>query len=819
MLDRAAAHLKYSLRLLARSPLFAICAVSSLGIGIGANTAIFSVANALLFAPTPGVREPGRLVDIGRTTHGRGFDTVSYLTYADLRSATPLFESLYAVRIEPLPLGLGGISREPGAEIAYGEQVSASYFDVLGLTPSAGTFFRTAEEDLSTPLRKVVLSHGYWQRRFSRDPAWVGRSIVLNGAPFTIVGVGPEGFRGTTVLSPDLWVPVTAYTRGLPDEASLRHRENVSYMMTARLKPGVSVAQADAQAASVMQGLAARYPEAYRGRGLVVMASSRVPGEIGGFVTPFLLALMGVVGLVLLVACTNLAGLMLARATSRTREIAVRLALGASRTSLAGLLVTESLVLFGLGAIAALVVGHALTSAMMAGLGAAPLPVTLDLSLDWRVALFTGALALVTSLLTGLGPALHGTRANLVPDLKSDNNAPRPQRLRQVFVTAQMAFCLSLVLVAGLFLRAMTKATAIDAGFDVDRISVASVDLGHGGYPEDRLYAVADEIRVRLAAIPGVEGAAISGMIPLEGSGFGFGDLRKLGADQELPVDADWSIISPEYLAVVGLPLSEGRNFTSAERAGSPRVAILNEHFARRAWPTGGAVGSVLENGDLRPGREATIERLTIVGVAKDAKYRWLGEAPRAFMYVALAQNPWDRAQFFLRHDETTGLQAPVRRALAEYDANLPLQRVQRLREYADLGLLPQKLAASISGMLGAVALLLAAIGLYGVTAYAVASRSREIGIRLALGATGSGVMRLVLGRGLKLVAIGGAIGLAVAAGLAQLLSGLLFGVSPLDPAAYVTTVVVLGLVALAATYVPARRAAAVDPLTAIRTD
>jgi predicted permease len=436
------------------------------------------------------------------------------------------------------------------------------------------------------------------------------------------------------------------------------------------------------------------------------------------------------------------------------------------------------------------------------------------------VATFTAGLALVTGVLTALGPALHGTRAGLVPGLKADQAAPRSQRLRHLFVAAQMAFCLVLVLVAGLFLRAVTRAADIDAGLDVDRLTVASVDLGHGGYPEERLPVVAEEIRTRLAAIPGIDAVAVSGMIPLEGSGLGLGGLRVPGASGALAdIDADWGIISPEHLPAVGMPLAAGLNFTAADRAGSPRVALVNEHLARLAWPGDSAVGQVLETGDFRPGREQTVERLTVIGVTRDAKYRWLGEAPRAFLYVPLAQYPWGRTQFFLRHDGVGGLEAAVRRVLAAYDRNLPVTRVQALRAYADLGLLPQKLAASVSGWLGAVALLLAAIGLYGVTAYAVAARRREIGIRVALGATGPGVIRLVLKRGLMLVAIGGAIGLAGAMGLAQLLSGLLFGVSPLDPAVYLATVGILGLVALAATWLPARRAAKVDPVAAIRAD
>ena len=819
MLDRLAHHLKYSARVIARSPVFAVTAVLSLAIGIGANTAIFTVANGLLLAPTPGVREPGRLVDIGRTQGGRGFDTVSYQTYADVRDGSPIFDGIFASRMEPMALSLAG---DDGAEVANGEQVSASFFDVLGLVPAAGTFFRSAEEDPATPLRKVVLTHGYWQRRFGRDPSVVGRTVTLNAASFTIVGVGPEGFHGTTIVSPDVWVPINAHTRGFPSLEMLRSRESAAFIMTARLRPSVSIPQAHAHVSAVMARLAEQFPEPYRNRGLAVAPSSRVPGEAGEFASVFVIALAAIVGLVLLVACTNLAGLLLARATSRSREIAVRLALGASRASVAGLLVTESLVLFGAGALAGVVVARVLTSAMASALGAVPFPLQLDLEIDWRVVMFTVGLALVTGVLTGLAPAVQGTRKGLLTDLKADKSSPRSQRLRNVFVTGQMALCLVLVLVAGLFLRALSKAAAVDPGFVVEGMTVASLDLGHGGYPEARLPVVAEDVRARLAAIPGITAAALTARVPLDGSGMGLGELRPAGTTgRDASIDADWDAVSPEYLPALGLPLAAGRNFTGADRVGAPRVAIVNQHLARATWPGQNPVGKLLEYGDFRPGREQSIERLTVVGVARDARYRWLGEAPRPFIYVPTAQAPMGRSHVILRHarDGQLNLQAAVRRALRDYDANLPLVRLQPLTDYAQAGLLPQRLAASIAGSLGTVALLLAAIGLYGVMAYAVASRSREIGIRMALGADAPSVVRLMLARGLKLVVIGGVVGLAAAAGLAQLMSSLLFGVSPLDPIAYAVTIGLLAAVAVVATYIPARRASRIDPLGALRTE
>jgi len=809
----------HTLRLLARTPLFTLTAVVSLAIGIGANTAIFTVANALLFAPTAGVQDMHRLVDIGRTTEGSGFDTTSYPTYTDLRARQTVFENVYATRMEPQPISLGGAD---GAERIYGEQVSASYFDVLGVQPAAGTLFHTDEEQLGVPLRKVVLSHAFWQSRFAGRVDVVGQSITLNGESFVVSGVGAKGFRGSTVMSADVWLPFTAYVRGLTNEATMRGRENNWLTMAARLKPGVSLAQAQAFLKSFSEDLRREHTEVYSRIAFVATPASRVPGIGTQYVAPFLAVLMGVAGLVLLVACTNLAGLLLARAAARSREVAVRLALGASRMALVRMLMAETLALCAAGSAAALVLASWITKTMAAALTAVPFPLAIDLSLDWRVMAFTAGVAAVTTCLAGLAPALQSSKSDLVQDLKSDASAPRRQRLRHVFITAQLASCLVLIVTAGLFLRALGAATYVSPGFDVAPIEVGGLDLALGGYTDAQAPAVAESIRGRFAAIPGIEAVGVARMVALDGGGLGLGALRRRGASApEDVIRTDWNVVSPEYFGAIGLPLVGGRNFSPADRDGAPRVAIVNERFARMVWPGESAIGQILENGDFRPGRDPQLRLLTVVGVARDAKYRWIGETPAPFIYVPFAQEPMREVKYFLRR--AAGYQAPlepsVRAALKAFDPNLPLVGMQSLQSYADLGLLPQRLAASIAGSLGTVALLLAAIGIYGVTAFAVTSRTREIGVRIALGADRTRVMRMVLWQGARLAAIGGAIGLALALGAAQLISSLLFGVSPLDPLTYVATVAVLGAVTLAATLVPARRAASIDPLTALKSE
>jgi len=811
-------HVRHAARQLRRTPAFALAAVASLAIGIGANAAIFSVADALLLAPTPGVRDAGRLVDVGRTTDGQGFDTVSFPTYRDLAARSDLFDGLYALRVEPTALSLGAAD---GAERVFGEQVSASYFDVLGLVPAAGSFFRTAEETVGVPLRKVVLTHAFWTERYAADPGVVGREIRLNGDLFVIVGVAPRGFRGTTVLTPDLWVPITAHARGFFDDEALEGRQNHGFVMGGRLRPGVTVSQARAGLSTFAAQLADAHPESYRREGLTAAPMSRVPGEAGEFAGPFVSVLMGLVGLVLLVTCTNLAGLLLARATARRSEMAVRLAIGASRRSLVGMLLTETLLIFALGTLAALGVARVVATAIGGVIATLPVPIELDLGLDVRVLVFTVLLALVTGLLTGLAPALQSTSAELQGDLKSDASAPRRQRLRQVFVGAQLAFCLVLMVLGGLLWRALDTAAEIDPGMNVEAIQVVSADLGLGDYPAPERTAATDALRDRLASLPGVTAVGYSRHIPLEGSRIGLGGLRLPGqTDPATYIDADWAIVSPDYLDTLGIPLVAGRGFSGADRDGTPLVAIVNERFAATVWPGANPVGQVLENGMFRPGDQDGINRITVIGVARDAKYSWLGEAPTAFVYVPYAQYRPREVHFFVRHggrEVPAGFEALVRGVFKAFDPDLPVIRQAPFAQYAGLGLLPQRLAASLAGALAAVALLLGAVGVYGVTAYAVANRTREIGVRVALGADRGGVLRLVLRQALGLAAVGGAVGLLLALGLAQLIRSLLFGVSPADPWTLAGTVGLLLVVTLAASLGPARRAASVDPVRALR--
>ena len=820
MRHRLAKDLRHAARGLRRDPVFTAAAVLSLAIGIGANATIFSAASGLLLSPMPAVRDPHRLVDVGRTTRGEGFDTVSYRTYADLRDTTDVFDGVFAHQFEPRPVSLGG---PDGAERIYAELVSASFFEVLGVTPAAGVFFRGDEEQLDVPLRKVVLSHGFWRRRFAADSSLVGGAIVLNGDAFVVSGVAPAGFQGTTVLAPDIWVPLTSYARSMPQANLFRVRENVWLTMGARLKPSVSLEEAQESVSALAARLATEFPDAHGGHGLVVAPTSRLPGQAGAFVAPFLGILLALAGLVLLVACANLAGLLLARAATRTREMAVRLALGASRAALARLLIVETLLLFVAGAAGAGLLARWTTAALAAVLTSLPVPVAADLSPDWRALLYTAVLALATGLATSLVPAWQTARLDLRGDLGQPGLTPRRRRLRQAFVAAQIAGCFVLVAVAGLFLQALHAASTVDTGLAVDRIDVASLDLSLAEYPEEQWPAIAEDLRARFGALPGVEGTGTARMIPLSGSAMGLGAVRTPGdASPGGNLPADWNVISPGYLTAVGVPVLRGRDFTPADRDGAPEVAIVNASFARLAWPERDPIGRTVEAGDFRPGQES-IRVLTVVGVTPDTRSRWIGETPGPFIYVPLAQNPMPEVHYFLRReaDATVALSltAPIRAVLRDVNPNLPLISLTPFRQYADLGLLPQRLAATIAGLLGGVALLLAAIGVYGVVAHMVASRTREIGVRVALGADRSRVRRLVFRQGVGLAIGGNAAGLAVALGAAQLVRSLLFGVSPADPMTLAATFVLLTGVAFAACLAPARRASRLNPIDALKAE
>jgi len=821
MFDSWLQDLRYAVRLLRRNPLFALTAVLSLAIGIGANTTIFTIANALLFKPPLGVADASRLVDVGRSQDGQGFDNGSYSNYLDIRARNTVFSGIYAYRLGPEPMSLRG---KDGAERIYGEMVSTNYFNVLGTPPHIGRLFTSddSEQPAATPL--AVLSHRFWMRRFNGDPAIVGQTLVLNGRPFMVIGVTPEGFHGTTVLTSDLWVPVNMVgelASRLPP-AILTSRESAWLVMGARLKPGVTVGQAQAELANIGRALEQEFPDANRGKGLRVVASSPVPGD-GAPVAAFMAVLMAIVMLVLAIACANVAGVLLARATTRRREIAVRLAIGAGRGRLIRQMLVESTLLFLIGGSGGLVLARLMTGALLSLLPAVPLPIDVTLALDGRAVVFTLTLSLVAAILSGLAPAFHASRAEVVGALKSGTQGG-PERiwLRHAFVVSQVALSIVLVVGAGLFARALQRASEIDPGFDPHGVELATLDLSLGGYTADTGRVFARELIRRVRETPGVQAAALSAVMPLGDRGIGLGGLAVPGVEPRNGrrfFDVDWNVITPGYFATMKMALLTGRDFSDADREGTPSVVIVNETAARQWWPRQDALGKTLLQETGRPDAPDAVRTLTVVGVARDSKYRNLGEDPRPFVYVPIQQQYMSRTVIAARSAHGQRLAGELRALLASMNPNLPIVQALTFDAYSQLGLLPQRIAASVAGSLGLVGVLLAAIGIYGVTAYMVSSRTREIGIRMALGAERASVVRMVLRQGLTLTMIGAAIGLAVAAAASRLLGSLLFGVGATDPLTFIGSTLLFFVVGAAACYVPARRATAIGAMDALRYD
>jgi len=809
---------RFAVRLLRKSPLFTLTAALSLAIGIGANTTIFSIANALLLRPLPGLLAPERLVDLGRTTRGEGFDTVSHPYFRSVRERATTLEGVYAYRLEPTPMSLGG---RDAAERVYGTMVSGNYFTVLGTRAAYGRTLEDRDDQAAGANPVAVISHELWERRYNSDPGIVGQAILLNSHPFTIVGVAPRGFQGTTVLRSDLWLPLSMTAEAIPRNPSgLTSRRAVWLVMGGRLKDGVSIPQAQAEMQAIASGLVREFPDDYRDRGIVVAASALVPGRIN-IVAGFMGLLMAIVGLVLLIACVNVAGMMLARAAARRREIAVRLAIGAGRGRLIRQLMTEAVVVFAAGGAIGVVLSRWLTSLCLGLLPALPVPIGLEIPTDWRVLGFAIGLSLLTAVLSGLAPALQASGANLVPALKTEgmDSGRSRLRLRSVFVVGQITMSLLLVIAAGLFLRALQHAASLQPGFDQERVDVVTLDLSIAGYREEAGRVFVHDMLQRISVLPGIESATASVDLPLDGGRMGLGAVRIPGRPEgQDGVDADWNVVEPGLFQTLRMRLVGGRDFSQSDTRTSPRVAIVNEAFARRAWPgrpEHDALGQRLLV-DTESGSNATV---TVVGIAADAKLISLNDAAEPYIYVPLAQQNMSTLSLLVKTTGEASAIPQVRALLREMNPNLPLTMALPLREVTAIGLVPQRIVASVAGSLGIVGLVLAAIGIYGVTAYAVSRRTREIGIRVALGADEGRVLRLVLREGLILAGIGVAIGVALAALGSTLVESLLYSVRGLDPLTFLGACLLFALVTLTATYIPARRAARIDPMVALRAE
>lgn len=811
--------LRHAARVLAKSPGFAAVAVLSLGLGIGANATIFSFLNAIFLRPLP-VQDPDRVVAVFTSDFsGPPYGGSSYPDYLDFQTRTDAFAGLAAYTVAPMSLSEGSQT-----DRVFGELVTANYFAVAGLQAARGRTFRPVEDEGRAAAPAIVVSDGFWRRRFGADPALVGRSVTLNGHAFTVVGVAPPGFTGMMRgLAVDLWVPMTM-AGAIPSSDKLDGRGNRWLLLLGRLKPGMTAEAAQAQLAVLAAQLQAAYPDNWtdvkkKQRVITVVPESRARlfPEARGAVLGFLALLLSVVGLVLLMACTNVASLLLARANARRREMAVRLSLGASRGRIVQQLLTESLMISLLAAVVGIVVAVWATDLFMAFRPPVPIPVALDVRLDFRVLGFTMLLSLLTALLFGLAPALQASRPELLPALRDGSagggRADSRWSPRRLLVAAQIAMSLVLLIGAGLFLQSLGNAHRIDLGFESANLLLLSLDVRLNGYDDARGQKLYEQLLERADALPGVRSASLATELPLGLGGRRRGiSIEGYEAQSGEDMGVHTSTVGPDYFRTMGIPLMRGRDFTAADRAGAPGVVVVNEAFARRYWPDQDPIGKRVTQGN-RSGTPAEV-----VGVVKDGKYVTLGEDPTPFFYVPFLQRYESEATLHVR---TTGdpraLVEAMRREVRALDPSLPVFDVKTMTDHLGLSLLPARLAGSVLGLFGVVALGLAAVGIYGVMAQAVRQRTRELGVRVALGARPSDLLSMVLAQSMRVALLGLAIGLVAALGLSRLVTSLLYGISPVDPATFVAIPALLAAVAMLASYVPARWAMRVDPMVALR--
>jgi predicted permease len=811
--------LKYAARMLVKAPGFTAVAILSLALGIGANTAIFSLINAVLLRPLP-VSDPSSLVSVSQTDQRNpGNLPVSDLNFRDLRAQNTVFTDMAGFAFAQVNYSAGSEALPIPAQV-----VTSNYFSLLGAQPALGRGFLPEEETKATAV--AVVSQGFWERTLGSDPSIVGKTITLNRTPFTVVGVAPKNFSGTLLGGgPSVWVPRSMHLVVQPGFDWYDQRRGLFLFTFGRLKPGVTIEQAQANLRTVFGNLEQIYPVDNKGRSAVAVplleARLNPNGRGPNVVVQLSSVLMSVVGIVLLIACANIANLLLARAGKRRREVAIRLALGAKRMRLVRQLITESILLSICGGIAGLFVAYWSLSALVAAKLPLPFPVDDSLTIDPRVLAFTAALSILTGLLFGLVPALQASKPDVVPVLKNELVPAAAGRrgltalvtFRQALVMLQVALSLTALVAAGLFLRDLLHAQRIDPGFVTSGVLIANVNLGREGYTKERAELFYDQVVEKVAALPGVEGAALADGAPLAG-----GFLRSVfpeGADTTTKdrILIQVSDVSPGYLRTIGIPLVQGRDFTRNDNETSPKVVIVNQTMAEQFWSGQDPIGRRFKFfGDD--------DYSTVVGVARNAKYNGVAEQPLPFIYLPLKQSFVPAATLHVRTSgDASGLAAPVRAAVRELDPTLTLFNVRTLEDQIQQSLQPQKMNVVLLTGFGLLALLLAAIGLYGVASYSVAQRTREIGVRMALGAPPASVLRLVLGNGMVLVAIGLAVGLVASYFVASALGALVVGINPHDPLTFAATPVLLGVVALLASYMPARRATRIDPLLALRTE
>jgi putative ABC transport system permease protein len=802
--------LRYGARMLLKNPGFTLIALFTLALGIGANTAIFSVVNAVLLRPLP-YHESDRLVMLSANEKDGVLGNTGYTTFLDWRERSRSFERLGVVR------DWGGTLTGRGEpEVIRGLRVSADYFKLLGASPTLGRDFRS-EEDRPDTRYVVVISHSLWQRRFNSDPQAVGKQLILSDQTFTIIGVMPPGFVDLLASNfygnqaAELWAPV-----GYDITQPFACRDCQHLKAIARLKPGVSLAQAQTEMSAIMDVMQLEHPKIYATHEIYI---TRLQDQFVGTIRPALYLLLAAVGLVLLIACANIASLLLARTSERAREIAIRLALGARRGRITLQLLLESLLLSfagaGMGLLLALWGTEILTR-----LSPAKILQLQAVTTDARVLGFTLFVSLLTGLLFGLAPAWQGARQDVQLALKESAKSSagkRRSRLRESLVVAEMVFALVLLVGAGLLIRSFVRVLDTAPGFEPRNLLTMTIPLAGAKYNETaQVSAFYTEALNRINALPGVEAAGVVGNLPFGGNMDMYGlhvEEKPLPNPAEAP-NAERYSISPAYLRTMGIPLLRGRGFSEQDSANAPHVVLINRTAAQRIWPNQDPLGKRIRLGSPQSPLRS------IVGIVGDVNHYDLETPADLQAYVPHTQWTDSYMQLIVRTAVEPGtLIGPVRQAIHALDPDMPLYKVSSMRQLISASMAQRRFTLLLIAVFATVALLMAAIGLYGVIAYSVTQRRQEIGIRMALGADAGDVLKLVIGRGMKLMLFGVVIGLGGALALTRLLRSLLFGVSATDPITFTAIPLLLMSVGLLACYLPARRAAKVEPMIALRSE
>jgi predicted permease len=803
--------IQYGIRNLFKRPGYTAIALLTLALGIGANTAIFSLVSAVLLRPLQ-VPHPEQLVEVYGTLHNGADDTIqSYLNYKDYRDRNRTLSGLMAYRFVPV-----SISQERRNERAWGYLVSGNYFEVLGVQPFLGRYFQPDEDKTLGTSPVAVISYGCWQKRFASDTNAVGKQLSINGRSFTVIGVAPKDFCGTEIaFAPELFVPMMMAHEIEPGSNWIESRGDSNIFVVGRLRPGVTSAQAESDLKAITLDLAKEYPNENEGRSVRLATPGLFIPDIRNSVIGFSTILMGVVALVLLLACVNLANLLLARATERRKELAIRLAVGASRARVIRQLVTESVLLSLIGGLGGVLIAAWISDAVAAIKLPTDIALVFDLRLDWRVLGFALIVSLITGIVFSLLPALQSSNLELVPALKDQTSLGgfRKSRLRNALVVVQVALSLVLLVCAGLVVRSLQNAKQTRPGFTPENAIALSFDLGLQGYTEEKGRAFHRQLLERTKSIPGVRSAALTSVVPLTldySSTSIYVEGQPFTGSSDLPL-AIPNEISPDYFRTMEIPL-RGRDFAEREDKPESRVAIVNETFARKFFPGQEAIGRRFNfSGPDKPYWQ-------VIGVAADGKYNSLSEDPKAAFYRPLLRDYSTNATLVARtNGDSSAALTALRGELAQMDATLPLFNVETLSEHMNVPLFPFRMAATVLGSFGILAIVLAAIGVYGVMSYVVAGRTREMGVRIALGAKRRDVMFLIVKQGMLLTVMGLGVGLVVALGVTQLLTKILFGVGAFDPLTFLAVCALLAAVAALSSYLPARRATKVDPLVALR--